>query len=67
MRFRIKNQNILDDAIRENKGILLITGHFGLWEKWGYWFGENDYDIWGVIQKQANRGADLFFKEIRES
>ena len=67
IRFRIKNQNILDDAISENKGILLITGHFGLWEKWGCWFGKNNYDIWGVIQKQANKGADLFFKEIRES
>ena len=31
------------------------------------WFGKNNYDIWGVIQKQANKGADLFFKEIRES
>ena len=32
MRFKIKNLNILDDAIYENKGVLLITGHFGLWE-----------------------------------
>ena len=67
MRFRIENQNILDDAINQNKGVLLITGHFGLWEKWGSWLGNNNYDIWGVIQKQANKGADIFFKEIRES
>ena len=67
MKFRIENQNILDDAIIQNKGILLITGHFGLWETWGSWLGKNNYDIWGVIQKQANKGADLFFKEIRES
>jgi len=66
-RFRIENQDILDDAVNKNKGVLLITGHFGLWEKWGSWFGNNNYDIWGVIQKQANKGADLFFKEIRES
>ena len=63
MKFRIENQNILDDAIIQNKGILLITGHFGLWETWGSWLGKNNYDIWGVIQKQANKGADLFFKE----
>ena len=66
-RFRIENQDVLDDAVNKNKGVLLITGHFGLWEKWGSWFGNNNYDVWGVIQKQANKGANLFFKEIRES
>ncbi|SVB20119.1 uncharacterized protein METZ01_LOCUS172973, partial [marine metagenome] len=54
-RFRIENQDVLDDAVNKNKGVLLITGHFGLWEKWGSWFGNNNYDIWGVIQKQANK------------
>ena len=65
--FTIKNKNVLDEALDKNKGVLLITGHFGLWEKWGAWLGINKYPLWGIIQRQANRGSDLFFKEIRES
>ena len=67
IKYKIENQNIFDKAIKKEKGLILLTAHFGLWEKWGAWFGMNNYPIWGVIQKQANKGADLFFKEIRES
>ena len=64
VRDTIKNKNVLDEALDKNKGVLLITGHFGLWEKWGAWLGKNKYPLWGIIQRQANRGSDLFFKEI---
>jgi len=67
IKYKIENQDIFDKAIKKEKGLILLTAHFGLWEKWGAWFGMNNYPIWGVIQKQANKGADLFFKEIRES
>ena len=67
IKYKIENQDIFDKAIKKDKGLILLTAHFGLWEKWGAWFGMNNYPIWGVIQKQANKGADLFFKEIRES
>ena len=55
------------DAIKEKKGVILVTGHFGLWELWGSWLGLNKYKIWGIIQRQKNLGADLFFKQKRES
>ena len=67
IKYKIENQDIFDKAIKKEKGLILLTAHFGLWEKWGAWFGMNNYPIWGVIQKQANKGANLFFKEIRES
>jgi len=65
--FDIKGKHYLDDAIKEKKGVILVTGHFGPWELWGSWLGLNKYKIWGIIQKQKNLGADLFFKEKRES
>ena len=65
--FNILNQEILDKAIERNKGTVLVTGHFGLWEKWGAWLGINKYPVWGIIQRQANKGSDQFFKEIRGS
>jgi len=65
--FRIDNQHILDQASAIGKGVILITAHFGLWELWGSWLGKNGYPIWGIIQRQGNAGADLFFKQLRES
>jgi len=65
--FKIKNLEILDDALRQKKGVILVTGHFGLWEKWAAWLGENGYQLSGIIQKQSNKGSDLFFREKRES
>ena len=65
--FKIKNLKILEDALNKNKGVILVTGHFGLWEKWGAWLGKNGYQTCGIIQKQSNKGSDLFFREKRES
>ena len=65
--FHIKNKHILDKAAKQKKGVIIVTGHFGLWEILGSWLGVNGYPIWGIIQRQGNKGADLFFKEMRES
>lgn len=65
--FTIKNLDVLDNALKQKKGVILVTGHFGLWEKWGAWLGNNGYPLWGIIQKQSNKGSDLFFRETRES
>ena len=65
--FRVKGQKILDEAILLGKGTILITAHYGLWEQWGAWLGSKGYPAWGIIQRQGNAGADLFFKELRES
>ena len=67
LNFRVENQHIVDDAAQQGKGVLIITGHFGLWEILGSWLGKNGYPVWGIIQRQGNRGADLFVKELRES
>ena len=33
--FDIKGKHYLDDAVKKKKGVILVTGHFGLWELWG--------------------------------
>ena len=65
--FKIKNVEVLKDALGQKRGVILVTGHYGLWEKWGAWLGMNGYQLSGIIQKQTNKGSDLFFREIRES
>ena len=65
--FEIIGKEILDKEVKKRNGVILVTAHFGLWELWASWLGQNNYDIWGIIQRQKNQGADLFFKEKRES
>jgi KDO2-lipid IV(A) lauroyltransferase len=65
--FRVEGQQILDEAIQFGKGTILVTAHYGLWEQWGAWLGTKNYPTWGIIQRQGNAGADLFFKDLRES
>ncbi|MBC8345821.1 MAG: lysophospholipid acyltransferase family protein [Candidatus Marinimicrobia bacterium] len=65
--FRVENQYIIDEATKQGKGVLIISAHFGLWEILGSWLGKNGYPVWGIIQRQGNRGADVFVKELRES
>ena len=62
--FRVEGQQILDEAIELGKGTILVTAHYGLWEQWGAWLGAKNYPAWGIIQRQGNAGADLFFKDL---
>lgn len=61
-----KSKDILDMAIKQRKGVIIITGHFGAWELLSAWLGYNGYPIIGVAHRQRNLGSDQFFKELRE-
>ncbi|MFQ6612775.1 MAG: lysophospholipid acyltransferase family protein [Fidelibacterota bacterium] len=62
---KVHGQKVLEKAFKQGKGVILITAHFGMWEILVYWLGVNGYPCYGIIQRQRNRGADLFFREIR--
>ncbi|NOZ04313.1 MAG: lysophospholipid acyltransferase family protein, partial [FCB group bacterium] len=62
----INGKELLDASLREGKGVLLISGHFGSWEMLAAWLGYNGYPFVGIAQRQKNRGADRFFRELRE-
>tara|TARA_B110000444_G_C18809806_1_gene581962 strand:+ start:408 stop:1190 length:783 start_codon:yes stop_codon:yes gene_type:complete len=65
IKFNVNGKHYLDNALKEKKGILLITAHFGSWEMLSFWLGKNRYEAYGVAQKQKNKGANDFFKEQR--
>ena len=56
----------LKNAINEKNGTILVSAHFGSWEILGHWFGINDYPLVGIAQRQKNKGANLFFEELRQ-
>ena len=66
LKIKVDGRKILNDALKNDKGVILISAHFGVWEILGHWFGVNDYPLRGVAQKQKNRGANKFFEEKRK-
>jgi len=64
-KYIIKGKDQLDHALAENKGVIMVAGHFGPWEMLAAWIGYNNYQFSGVAQRQSNRGSDKFFSEIR--
>ena len=63
----INGEQYLHEALSKNKGVLLVSGHFGLWELLLGWFGINKYSLLLIGQKQKNIGADRFINELRKS
>ena len=62
----VKNESVLTKAMNQNKGCILISAHFGVWELFAKWMGETEYKFVGVAHRQKNRGANRFFQEQRE-
>ena len=66
IKIKIVGKEIMDNALKENKGVILISAHFGSWEVLGHWLGINGYKLHGVAHEQNNKGANEFFQYKRE-
>ena len=63
----LNNVHILDEALQEEKGIILVSGHFGSFHKLFVAMAKNGYkNIAGISYKQNNREASKFFLELRK-
>ena len=63
----VNGKKYLDEALSKKRGVILVTGHFGVWEIMLAWFGLNKYSMLAVGQKQKNSGADTFVNQLREN
>ena len=63
---QVQNSNIFSDAHAAGNGVILVSGHFGVWELLMAWFGNNSYHFVGVGVRQKNRGASKFSQDLRE-
>ena len=66
IKIKIVGKEIMDNALKKNKGVILISAHFGSWEVLGHWLGINGYKLYGVAHEQNNKGANEFFQYKRE-
>ena len=62
----VKGEKFLKEAMAQDMGVVLISGHFGCWEILGKWVGEQVPLFTGVAQRQKNKGANKFFQQQRE-
>ncbi len=63
----VKGQKLLNNTLKDGKGIIFVSGHFGAWEILGAWLSYNNYPISAVATQQKNHGADKFFVELRST
>ena len=66
IQIKVKGERVLQSFLKQKKGIVFITGHFGAWEILGQWVSKNVPLFVGVAQKQKNKGAHDFFINQRE-
>ena len=62
----LENIDILKKLARDNRGALLITGHFGSWELFALALAEAGIKIDVVVGTQRNHIVDKFLVEYRE-
>ena len=55
----VKGQNLLYNTLKDGKGIIFVSGHFGAWEILGAWLGYNKYPVTAVAVRQKNRGSKM--------
>ncbi|MBS1724975.1 MAG: lysophospholipid acyltransferase family protein [Armatimonadetes bacterium] len=55
----------LDQALEEKKGVLLVTGHFGNWERCSAWIALSGYPISVVVRDADQEGVNQLVNELR--
>ncbi|MBL7197956.1 MAG: lysophospholipid acyltransferase family protein [Candidatus Omnitrophica bacterium] len=63
----IKGRENIDNALKEKKGGILLTGHFGNWEMAGMVLSLLGYPIMAIALDHSDRRVNNFFKKRRES
>ncbi|MBU4446729.1 MAG: hypothetical protein L6422_12965 [Candidatus Marinimicrobia bacterium] len=74
------NSKVVDDALKENRGVIVILFHFGNWELAADWFARKGYKVAAVaarlknplahrliFETRMNNGLQLFKKGKREN
>lgn len=62
----IEGKEIIDDALKAGKGAIVITGHFGNWERVNIWLGLNGIPLNVVVRTANTQGVDKIVNDLRE-
>ena len=64
--FEVENKHYIDEALAQNKGVVLLTAHLGNWEWLGAFLALSNYPITTVIKRQPNDQHTQILNEYRE-
>lgn len=57
----------LQEALGRNCGVIIVSGHFGLWEFVPSWLALNGFPTTIVVRRQNNIEVDKWMEEMREA
>ncbi len=63
----VRGRENLDDGLSRGKGVLLITGHFGNWERCSSWMSAHGYPLNVIIRDANNSKLNDMVNELRTS
>ncbi len=63
---KVEGLEYLEAAYRQDKGVIVATGHFGNWELLGATIALHGYPLLSITRKQNNKYMDRFINEYRE-
>lgn len=61
----IVGRHYLDEAMSMGKGVILVTGHFGNWERASAWISMSGYPLSVVIRDADQEGVNQVVNELR--
>jgi KDO2-lipid IV(A) lauroyltransferase len=62
---RFHNLELLDKALEQGKGVVLVTGHLGNFEWFAYVLAMQGYKIFGVAKRQSNPWINAMIHDSR--
>ncbi|WP_298565330.1 lysophospholipid acyltransferase family protein [uncultured Phascolarctobacterium sp.] len=63
---KVEGLEYLAEAYKQDKGVIIATGHFGNWELLGATIALHGYPMLSITRKQNNKYMDRFINEYRE-
>ena len=63
---KVEGLEYLEAAYKENKGVIMATGHYGNWELLGATVALHGYPMLSIARKQNNSHMDKFINEYRQ-
>jgi len=65
--FKIHGTELIDEALKEGKGIIYMSGHYGNFEWMGQFYAMNGYPVNGIAKRQSNPYVNKFIEDIRRT
>lgn len=63
---KVEGLEYLDAAYKQNKGVIMATGHYGNWELLGATVALHGYPMLSITRRQNNSHMDRFINEYRQ-